>query len=172
MLEYLNNNSCVKAIGGQNLCVKYSSQYKDGKNYYPDFVVLTQDGKILIIEIKQAKMMSHHTNLEKYEWLSDFCKSKGYMYMMVDPGLDFMTYDELYDMDIAEGLLEHFNKLIKKSKRSTVYFDNSHVEKWYSNYGDGWTKDEFKLMVHSLIVYYGWYNVAPFGEFDVASKVF
>jgi hypothetical protein len=169
MFEYLEEHNLVKEMGGQNLCIEYSSAYREGLSYYPDIVALTNDNHIMIIEIKPASHMSRHTNMEKYEGLSEYCISRGYMYAMIDPSKDFMTYEELRDMPVTTELLELFEELVEESDNRIVCFDKYDVADWYESIDPGCTKKEFDLMVHSLIVYYGWYNKSKY-DFEVTSE--
>ena len=169
MFEYLEEHNLVKEMGGQNLCITYSSAFREDLSYYPDIVALTQDNHIMIIEIKPAARMGHHTNIEKYERLSEYCEEHGYIYAMIDPTKDFMSYDELRDMPVDPDLLSHFEELEKQSRKVIVSFDKYDVMEWYEDFAPDCTKEMFDLMVHSLIIYYGWYNKSKY-DFDVTSE--
>lgn len=160
IMEYLEDNDLVIEMGGQSLCLGYDSIFKDGKSYYPDLVVLTKDYRIAIIEIKPATAMSYHLNIEKYAALEEYCLENGYLYMMIDPALDYMTLDELEDLYVYDELIEIFDELESKKKKSKtpICFTDADVRKWYDDICFDDTKKDFDLMVHSLIVYYNWYN--------------
>lgn len=171
MLSYLEENDLIINCGGQNFELDYCSEFKSGRKYYPDIVALTKDHKVIFIEVKPLTAMSAHLNIEKYNALSYFCEENGYAYMMVDPNNNFATYDELYDMDVCQGLYTIFEQLEKETKKLSenqyICFDKTDVNKWYELFGTGYTKKEFELMVHSLIIYFGWHN-----KFKNGFKVF
>lgn len=169
MFEYLEEHNLVKEMGGQNLCITYSSAFRDDLSYYPDIVALTQDNHIMIIEIKPLTSMSYHINMDKYERLAEYCEEHGYMYAMIDPTKDFMSFEELRDMPVDPDMLAHFEELEKQSRKVIVSFDKYDVMEWYENFEPECTKETFELMVHSLIIYYRWYNKSKY-NFDVTSE--
>lgn len=157
-LSYLEENDLVLRCGGQALCIQYDSEFVRGKSYYPDIVVLTKKHHIAIIEIKPSISMSYHLNMEKYRALADYCEQRGFEYMMIDPADGYRTYDEIAEMGVCPELLDYFKKPVSGTKRYRT-FNNNDVERWYVKYGDGCTKKEFRLQVHSLIIYFNWYNL-------------
>ena len=162
LLEYLEENGLVKDVGGQALRIKYDTAFRVGCNYQPDIVALTHDNHIAVFEVKPLIAMSNHTNIEKYRFLAKYCEERGFMYVMLDPNMEYTSFEELRDMEVCRELLEMFEEFNAKphtSRRPYKHFDNHDVEKWYEKYGDGWTKEDFKIHVHSLIIYYDWYNV-------------
>ena len=169
MFEYLEEHNLVKEMGGQNLCIKYSSAFCDDKKYYPDIVALTSDNHIMIIEVKPAAMMSYHLNMEKYERMTEYCEEHGYIYAMLDPTENFMSYEELRDMPVHPELLDLFDGLVEQSEDGIVSFDKYDVDSWFDSIEPGCTKKAFYLMVHSLIIYYRWYNKSLF-DFEVTSE--
>lgn len=160
MLAYLDNNNLAISIGGQNLCLPYSTAFTSEKYYYPDVVTLTKDGYIAVIEVKPVTAMSYNIVLAKYDALADYCEENGYLYMMVDPDHDFMTFDELYNMSVDGGLIDIFDNLEEQRKKAKkpIRFDDDDVNDWYEEMGYSYTKTEFRIMVHSCVVYYDWYN--------------
>ena len=171
MLEYLEEHNLVKEMGGQNLCIRYSSAFCDDKKYYPDIVALTADNHILILEVKPVTMMSYHLNMEKYERLSEYCEEHGYIYAMLDPTEEFMSYEELRDMPVHPELLDLFDELVEESEDHVVSFDKYDVDDWFDSIEPGCTRKTFYLMVRSLIIYYGWYNKSLY-DFEVTSEPF
>ena len=87
--------------------------------------------------------------------------------MMLDPADDYKTLDEISEMGVLPELLEYFNRP-NKGPMGYRHFTDSTVEKWYKDYGTGMTKKEFRLQIHSLIIYYDWYNLFSNG-FNVYS---
>lgn len=164
LLQYLEDNNLVLAVGGQSLCIKYDSAYRSDRNYYPDIIALTKDFHIAIFEVKAAGAMANHTNIEKYNALSAYCKSHGYLYAMIDPAENYITYEEFRDMPVCQHLIDTFAELAKQVEKrpSALLFDSNTVDRWYDEFGSGYTKKEFRLQVHSMIVYYDWYNKSKY----------
>lgn len=160
MLEYLEKNDLVKEIGGQSLCIKYSSPYRCGLNYYPDIVVYTKDERIAIIEIKPATSMSYHQNIDKYEELKTYCKKKGFMYMMVDPENDYMTIDDLEKMKIPKEIVVRVESYLKNilGKTDDCLLEKDDISILYEQFEEEYTKGEFELYLHALIIQKSWYN--------------
>ena len=166
LLEYLEENGLVKDIGGQTLRIGYDTSFRLDRDYWPDIVALTQDNRIAIFEVKPATAMDNHTNMEKYRALAEYCKEHGFMYVMIDPAADFMSFEELRDFNVCRGLWERFKELNNKphtAKKPYKFFDDDDVKEWFARYGDGCTKKEFYLQVHSLVIRYDWYNFSKNG---------
>lgn len=172
MLKYLHDNNLIYACGGQNLCIHYNSAFTTGKSYYPDFVVLTRDMHIAVIEVKSAGAMDYHGNIEKYCALKEYCIQHGYEYMVVDPTCDYLTFEELRDRPVNRELLDMFdrwNSVPDSPVQPYKFFDDQVVKEWHQKYGRGTTLGAFRLQVHALVIRYNWYNVRHNG-FKVFSK--
>ncbi len=158
MLQYLDENNLVIRCGGQALQIKYDTVFAKGRTYIPDIVVLTKMHHIAIIEVKSSTAMSYHLNLEKYRALSEYCEKHGFEYMMIDPADDYKTIDEISEMGVLPELLEYFNRSTN-GPRGYRRFTDKMVDKWYRDFGSDLTKKEFNLQIHSLIIYYNWFNL-------------
>ena len=171
LLEYLEENFLVKALGGQNLCIHYDREFMTNCSYYPDIAALTWDDHIAIIEVKPAAHMSNYKVLDKYDALENYCIKNGYMYVMVDPIQDYTTYEELQNADVQIPELQEFfeENCYDIDTRNLVMFDTEDVNDWFEDYGYLYTDDidYFYLQVHTLIIQYGWYNKAEYGGFQV-----
>lgn len=72
-------------------------------------------------------------------------------------------------MAVCPALLDVFASLEEKAQKAEetdspyAFFDDSDVAEWYAKYGEGYTKREFLLQVHSLVLYYEWYNFYTHG---------
>lgn len=161
LLEYLEKNNLVKAIGGQNLAVPYDSAFKSDKNYYVDFVVLKNDGHIALIEVKSIKAMSYHTNIEKYRGLKAYCEARGYEYMMIAPDHNYMTFDELANLkipaDLSRRVMSYVSDLI--GEEGEILLEQVDVPVLYQDFYNKFsTQAEFELYLHALVIQKGWYN--------------
>lgn len=173
MLEHLDECDLVEEIGGQSLCIPYTTPFRSDNKYFPDIVIYTTEGYIGIIEVKDATAMSNHTNLEKYDALENYCLENGYLYMMVDPKRDWLTVEELVDIPVEEELLTVFAQLEEQANTYTncFLFSADDVNEWYDSFGKSKKKRkiDFQLQVHSMIIWEGWYNKYKKNGFRVYS---
>lgn len=162
MLEHLECNNLVLDLGGQMLEIKYNSPFREKITYFPDIIALTNDRKIAIIEVKPVTAMSYHKNIEKYRALGEYCKKNGFIYVMIDPDENFMTFEELKNIEACaciEYMFYLYREDLKEKKTMVVQFDDSDVNGWYDICGEECTKSDFKKQVHSMIIQHEWYNV-------------
>lgn len=160
MLEYLENNQLVQAIGAQKLIVDCSSAFTAEMNYHPDLIFLTKDGYIAVVEVKALSAMSYHLNIEKYAALASFCEEKGFLYMMVDPAEDFFTYDDLLAVDIPNGLYNHVMWYLSEiiDEENPCLIEKSDFAVLYDALQEDYTKEDLRFYLRAIIVQEGWYN--------------
>ena len=65
ILKKLISHKCFKKIRGQVFKIPYKFSGKN-KSYYPDFVLLTNTNKIVVMEVKEIADMGSKINLRKY----------------------------------------------------------------------------------------------------------
>ena len=180
LLKYLDRSDKFIAVGGQALTIPYDSEFVNNKNYNPDIVTLTNDGHIVIIEVKPVSSMSNHNNIEKYYGLKEYCEIKGFEYAMIDPqsdklpfdDSDYMTFEQLKNLKIPRTICNLFVPLEKRTavgSNSFFHFDKSDVEEWYKAHKNEFDRNEFDAYIHSLIINKGWFNTGKYG-FDVYSR--
>lgn len=92
LIKKLERLNAFASLRGQCIGIPYTYGGKR-HTYYPDFLVLTKTGRILIIEVKQVADMSSRLNQKKYKALASYCKKHGYLYLMCDRKLH--PYKEL-----------------------------------------------------------------------------
>lgn len=161
MAKYLDDRDLFISLGSQAFCIKYDTEYSKDKDYFPDFVILTKDYHIAIIEVKALSAMSYHLNLEKYKALEKYCKEHGFEYMMIDPDYDYKTIDELMRIRVNKRLENAFIKQGRKKPNEETLIDKELVSRWYEEYGKNVkNKTNFDLQVHSLLIQKKWYNTS------------
>ena len=160
LLDYLIDNKLTKAVGGQNLLIKYDSAFREDLFYYPDIVILTKDYHVAIIEVKPVTAMSYHKNVEKYEAMKAYCEENGYEYMMIDPDHDFMTYDELLKLRIPSNIKDRVNSYLIDllGGRNYCLLEKDDINFLYNEFLDEYKKGEFEFYLHALVIQNGWYN--------------
>ena len=118
-LKKLISHDTFKRLRGQCINIPYRF---GGKlhNYYPDFIILTQTNKIVILEVKEIAQMNTKQNLRKYDALRRYCQKHGYLYIMCDK---FFT---------------PFEKLAKRPMSTKVAnaIDDALEDKGYFDYSD------------------------------------
>ena len=129
-IKKLIYHDAFKRLRGQCINIPYKFGGKT-HNYYPDFVILTQTNKIIIMEVKEVAQMSSKQNIRKYEALKRYCNKKGYLYIMCDKA--FRPYEKLSKYSV-NGKVEN---AIKSALKKKGYFD-------YSDYRDLIDEEEYK----------------------------
>ena len=161
MLEYLERSEVVSAVGGQALTIDYPTCFTAHNKYSPDIVILTTDNRIGIIEVKSTKAMSYHLNIEKYNALQKYCEENGFMFMMVDPDSDYMTFEELKNKSVPDSIKKIFAPMEEAISIGTIdifHFDNKDVDRWYKQVRNDYKRSDFELLLRSLIIQKGWFN--------------
>lgn len=153
MLEYIKTNGLASECAGQAYEIEYDTEFRTQKSYFPDITMLTKTGKIAIIEVKPALAMCQHVNIKKYEALARHCKKKGFMYGMIDPDNNYMTYEDLKKLPICLGLSRRFDKWLANIPEGYYsHFDKETGEEWYEACTTKPTKKAFYLQIASLII--------------------
>ena len=161
ILEYLERSGVVSAIGGQALTIDYPTYFTSHNKYSPDIVILTNDNRIGIIEVKPAIAMSYHLNIEKYNALQKYCEENGFMFMMVDPDSDYITFEELKNKSVPDSIKKIFAPIEEAVSIGTIdlfHFDKKDVDRWYKPFKNDFERSVFDLLLHSHIIQKGWFN--------------
>lgn len=118
-LKKLISHDAFKRLRGQCINIPYKYGGKT-HNYYPDFIILTQTNKIIIMEVKEIAQMNTKQNIKKYDALKRYCEKNGYLYIMCDKS--FKPYEKL-------------SKFAANSRVETA-IDNALKEKGHFDYSD------------------------------------
>lgn len=161
LLEHFESHDLVLEMGGQSLDIGYESDFKRG-SYYPDVFIYTVTHHIAVIEVKTIAFMAKHTNIEKYRSLGKYCKERGFMYMMVDPTRDYMTFEEYREENVVPCIIDIFDELQENlpEDEDEPIFTTEDVKRWYDEQGKfaGISYTEFVLQVKSMVAYLGWFS--------------
>lgn len=117
-LKKLISHDVFKRLRGQCINIPYKYGGKT-HNYYPDFVILTQTNKIIIMEVKEIAQMNAKQNIRKYEALKRYCEKNGYLYIMCDKS--FKPYEKLSNYSTNNKT----EKAIDDALEEKGYFDYS-----------------------------------------------
>ena len=86
---YCDRSDQIVKWSSEELHIPYVGPDDKWHNYYPDFVVETCDGRIIVVEIKPSFQKKWKTNLAKWYYAKMFCKANGYEFKV-------MTEQELF----------------------------------------------------------------------------
>lgn len=116
-IAYLSSCGYIKDIKTQCLALEYQNDSGSSKLYYPDFFLLTYDGKVAIVEMKNISSMSYHLNMAKYEALKTYALENGYGYAEI--GKDeknncYVSAEELASRPVNQSLKEHILSVISE----------------------------------------------------------
>lgn len=150
-IAYISSCGYVKDIKTQCLTLEY--QKVDGassKQYYPDFFLLTSDGRVVIVEMKNITSMSNHLNMAKYSALERYARSHGYGYAEV--GKDernkcYMSVEQLRSRPVNTKLAEAIERtMASRQDGQGGYFDQADYDAFVAE-----TKCD-PLDVHTLLL--------------------
>ena len=100
-VRYLDRNPNIVKYSSEELAVPYMSPIdKKLHRYYPDFLIQTKDGKIIMVEIKPFKetlppdgkrntkylkeaVLTYVTNQAKWEAAKAFCNKQGWIFQVI-----------------------------------------------------------------------------------------
>ena len=119
VIKRLESKDAFVKLRGQCIAIPYRFGGKDHV-YYPDFIVLTKTGKVVIIEVKQIAQMTSKQNQKKYAALGRYCKSRGYLYLMCDKKL--RPYDKIKESPIKGKVEKEIDRILDE-KGCFVYKD-------------------------------------------------
>ena len=172
LLKYMERSGMFAGIGGQALVIPYDSSMRSNLNYSPDIAAITNGGHIIIVEVKPLIAMSYHMNLEKYRGLRKYCESNGFMYAMLDPDSEYMTFEEFRKTIVPDDVKKLFVPLEKRAavgSKEYFHFNKENIDEWYKQYRRDYDRKEFELLIHALIIQKAWFNTFDRG-FNVYSR--
>jgi len=122
-------DSEVEEIFFQPLCIKYTYLGRTYR-YYPDFKIVSPEGKVTIVEVKPTKFLRHPKNFVKYEVGRLFCKENGWTYLItteeqIRPGYLQENLAVLRALGFEDGI-DHIISSIQekmKEKRQCYVFE-------------------------------------------------
>lgn len=103
-LKHLDKHKYIKDIKTQSILITYGNNVKRKKKYYPDFIMLTHDNRVIICEVKAITNMSYYKSIEKYSVLREYCMKNGYGYGMVAYARDYYSFEYLRDRNYSKKL--------------------------------------------------------------------
>ena len=140
--QRLKELGLIASFRAQHLRVPYASYIKGDKNYYPDFVFLTPEGYITIVESKPIALMSYFVVEAKYHFLKRYCEAHGYLYAMMDENLT--TIEHVREEALPKEVTQYANHLLDTAR----IFDDGAMEMVYLRFKEeGYTQLELKTIL-------------------------
>ncbi len=146
-ISYISSCGFIKDIKTQCVLLEYSSEKMDHKTYYPDFVLQTQDDKIIIVEMKNVTSMSYHLNIDKYNALKKYAAENDYGYAEIgkieEPYPRYISFEEIKNLEQNQTLKDYINNVILLKKE----FTQEELNTFKTN-----NKDLNDLAIHTIIL--------------------
>jgi len=132
----LKQKSLIQSFRAQSLCITYASYLRGGKQYYPDFIFLTPEGYLAVVESKPIEAMSNFLVQAKYHALAKFCQAHGMIYAMMDEHLE--SFHQMKQPSTPNEVGEYVNHLMTTARM----FNDGAMKFVYA---------KFKPMIHSTL---------------------
>ena len=140
--QRLKEQGLIQSFRAQYLCVHYASYLKDDKKYYPDFIFLTPEGYLAIVESKPISLMSNFMVEAKYHFLKRYCEAHGYLYAMLDENLT--TIEQVRKEALPKDITEYADHLLATAR----IFDDGAFELLSLQFKQkGYTKEALKFIL-------------------------
>jgi len=140
--QRLKEKGLIQSFRAQYLCVHYASYLADEKKYYPDFIFLTPEGYLAIVESKPISLMSNFMVEAKYHFLKRYCETHGYLYAMMDENLT--TIEQVRKEVLPEDITEYADHLLATAR----IFDDGAFELLSLQFKEkGYTKVELRIIL-------------------------
>ncbi len=157
-LEYLDQNQAIRNLKTQALCIPFEKNNRQRK-YYPDFVIHTQAGHIIVCEIKALSNMSYYLNMEKYQVLKEYCKLHGYGYGTIGFKGKFYSYEDLENRAVNPKLEQRVKKALAKNNKF-----NPNQYKFFKE-----RHRVHPLDIHTLVIKNNYKKIKLFDTVDIRS---
>lgn len=128
VLEMLEACSFVKYIKTQSLVIPFQN-FRENFEYYPDIQILTNDKKLVIIEIKPLIYMMERASIFKYNLLKEYAFKNNYAYAFIDDR--YNSFDDVMNREIPIELENVFLTFVKERKY-ILYEDFKNFKKEYN----------------------------------------
>jgi len=113
ILNMFDSFSFVKEIKTQSLVIPYITSGIECR-YYPDIQILTNDNRIVIVEVKPLFYMMSKDSIFKYKLLKEYSCKYGYGYVFMDDR--YNTFDTILNRKVSYELEEKFISYLKESR--------------------------------------------------------
>lgn len=158
----LRTKKLIRDFRVQSLEITYSTYQGKFKPYYPDFVFLTPEGYIAIVESKPVVDMSNFYNRCKYYALKLYCESMGFIYAMVDENL--VSLESILQRKVNNGITKAFDEILE----TTGQFSAGDLKFIFDKH-KSYTQIEVRKILSKHITQKNLINTSRYG-FEISSK--
>lgn len=141
----LKDKGYIQSFRAQSLLIPYASYLKGDKRYYPDFIFLTPEGYIAIVESKPTSIMNTFLVRCKYEGLKHFCESRGFIYAMMDESLK--TIEMMKEEKQNNPITRYFDSLFDE----VGVFNDEAIKLVYQRFPDQNQKEIKEILGHHVL---------------------
>jgi hypothetical protein len=152
----LKEKGYIQSFRAQSLLIPYASYLKRDKQYYPDFIFLTPEGYIAIVESKPTSIMNTFLVRCKYEGLKHFCASRGFIYAMMDEHLT--TLEMIKANPIVNSITQYVDQLIA----DVGVFNDEALKLVYHQFSE-YTQQDIKTMLGHYVLQNDYVNKSKVG---------
>ena len=118
----------VQELYHQPVCIRYMLNGRKYK-YYPDFKMVLENNKVLIIEVKPERFFNKPSNILKYEVGRRYCEEMGWNYRVftetqINPKYlqhNLSLLRHLGTQDIEDEILDHIMEQIANRKEMHLF---------------------------------------------------
>jgi hypothetical protein len=163
---YLNLNELglIQHFRSQAFSIPYTTYKKKIRLYFPDFVFLTPEGYLAIVESKPTPLMSTFMVRCKYEALKNYCEKHGFIYAMMDEQLQ--TFSSIHAMKEDNEITRYVEYLI-----DTAGIFNDFALKLVHSKFKHFTQKAIKEIISRYVIQQDLYNPSSLG-FKLTRQVF
>jgi DNA-binding phage protein len=146
----------IKYFRAQSLAIPYTTYKKKVRTYFPDFIFLTPEGYLAIVESKPTHLMSTFMVRCKYEALKDYCEQHGFIYAMMDEQLQ--TFSQTHAMNEENEITRYVEHLLA----TAGLFNDFAMKMVYSKFKN-LTQKAIKDIVSRFVIQHDFYNPSSLG---------
>ncbi len=158
----LKEKGLIQSFRAQSLEFYYDSYREKGRKCIPDFIFLTPEGYIAIVESKPTSLMGTYRVRCKYEALKKYCLAKGYLYTMVNENL--VSIESIQNSPFENEVTQTFDHMVKDGEK----FDNEKMKLLYDQFKQ-YSQIQIKEMIGQHILRLNLKNKSKYG-FYINSK--
>lgn len=125
VLEMLDSSNFVKYIKSQSLVIPFKN-FRENFNYYSDIQILTNDKKLVIIEVKPLLYMMERASIFKFNILKEYALKNNYAYAFIDDR--YNSFDDIMNREVSIEIQNNFINFVKE-KRFVLYDDYKNFKK-------------------------------------------
>lgn len=159
----LRSKKLIKHFRVQSLKITHSTYQGKLKPYYPDFVFLTPEGYIAIVESKPVVDMSNFYNRCKYYALKLYCESMGFIYAMVDENL--VSLENILQQKVTNIITKAFDEILE----ITGQFSAGDLKFIFEKHKSSYKQIEVREILSKHITQKNLINSSRYG-FEISSK--